>query len=265
MLKQSQRAAAVRVGPVRQPAGHPATERRTGAHGAAQHGGPRGASRDAHQSEGPASPSDDPPRPRRSGSRSGGWGRVLRLGLPLAALATIAAVFWLSRPSYRNAAVTLLDGAKLSSGMEVANPRYIGSTASDEPFQITAVSARPDGPDPKEIALDQVTGDIAMKDGKAATIKASEGVWMRESNRLRLTGGVVLTLSDGYQMETDAMLANIETREVITDGPVTGSGPVGKLEAGRARFQDVDKGVAFFEGGVKVLITKLVKSRATGE
>lgn len=252
MSKQFHRSkGAVRVGPVRQLAADGGPALGGGALAAA---GRRGQGAEA---------SAAPPRPRRSGGRAGG--RWLRLGLPLAALATIAAVFWLSRPSYKQTALNLVDGMKLSAGMELSNPRYIGQTANDEPFQITAVSARPDGPDPTEIALDQVTGDITLKDGKAAQLTASEGIWMRETNRLRLSGGVTLRLSDGYEMETDAMLADIDSREIVTDGDVVGSGPVGRLEAGRARFQDVDKGVAWFEDGVKVLITKLVESRATGE
>lgn len=192
-------------------------------------------------------------------------GRWLRVGLPLAAIGLVSAVFLLSRAEPDRRGIGVLDGVKLAAGMELNNARYLDETASGEPFRLLADAARPNGPDPTEIEFDNITGDITLADGRRVNLRAANGLWERNSNQLRLSGGVVISTADGYEMRTEAALANIDQSEVVSDGAVAGGGPVGEIAAGRARITGQDNIVAWFEDGVKVTITKLVESRATGE
>lgn len=209
------------------------------------------------------------PPPRAAPARRGGFGRLLRLLLPLAALALVTAVFVLSaRSGIDNAANTLVDGLVISGGLEVTNPRYLGEMSDGSPFRVSAKRAQPDGPDPKRIALSGVEGDLTLPEGRALNATAADGLFKPKDKSLRLGGGVVARTNDGYSLAADAIQFDLEKRTGETESPVRIEGPLGEVTADKMEARVETDLVARFTGDVKVVIRKLVEpneGRGVGE
>lgn len=202
---------------------------------------------------------------RRSGGFYSALVRLMRIGLPVAALGLVAALFLFYRPPGDGNELSYVDVGKLASGLELKNPRFSGATSAGEPFQVIADRAVPDGPDPNEVELENVRGEILREDGRTTKLTAEAGTMALKSNTVVLTGDVTIVTSDGYEMRTEVLRGDAEAGKLATDGKVRGAGPAGEIIAGRMRATDREGGVAWFEGGVEVTIRRLVKSRATGE
>ncbi|MEO1331054.1 MAG: LPS export ABC transporter periplasmic protein LptC [Pseudomonadota bacterium] len=202
---------------------------------------------------------------RRGGGAYSSAVRLMRIVLPLAAIGLMGALFLIYQPPARVGDITFVDVGKLASGLELKNPRFTGATSAGEPFLVRADRAIPDGPDPDEVELENVSGEIVRDNGETVRLTAAAGAMALRSNTLVLTGDVKITTSSGYEMTTEVLRGDAEGRRLFSDGPVRGVGPAGEITAGRMRATDDEGGVAWFEDGVQVTIRELVDSRATGE
>lgn len=186
----------------------------------------------------------------RSYSRAVRWMKIV---LPLGALALIAAVFLLGRD--RGAVIDLEsagNAAALSAGMRLENPRFAGVTEDGAPFVVTAVSALPDGAVPDRIDLDRPAGELRLEDGLTLNVTSEKGEMFRRDERLRLTGDVVLTTSDGYRLLTQRVDIDLATRSADAPGTVEATGPRGSIRADRVRVEDGENAVLRFDGNVRV-------------
>lgn len=184
--------------------------------------------------------------------------RFLRLGLPLAALGLLAAVFFSGRPSVETTELMFRTGqiAALQSGMRLTNPRFTGETAAGEPMLLRADWAEPDSPDPEKIALSGIRGSIEMRGGRAIAVTAVSGEMLPKAKEITLADGVVIETSDGYRFETSGLSANLETKTMASAGAVEGAGPLGAIKAGAMRIDDAEAGVVVFTDRVTLVITQ---------
>lgn len=164
--------------------------------------------------------------------------RWLKIGLPLLALGLLSAVFLLPRENGFDGGLiySTADLLALGEGLTVSNPRFTGSTEQGEPFVVSARTATPDGPDPKEVVLDAPDAEIDQAE-RTITLTAATGTLLPKESRLSLSGGVTLVTSDGYEVTTDAVDANIKTGTLDAPGPVRAVGPQGSIEAGSFRAE----------------------------
>lgn len=163
--------------------------------------------------------------------------RLMKIAMPLAAVAVVGAIFVAGRDRADvSALLSAEEIARLSAGLKLESPRFSGRTEAGEPFVIRADWAEPDGAMPDEIAMAEPRGEIALSDGRVLEGRAARGVLDRGSDRLRLTGSVVIETSDGYRVETETL--EIDTAESAAESPVrvTGTGPAGRIEAGAMRL-----------------------------
>lgn len=202
---------------------------------------------------------------RRGGGGYSAMVRFMRIGLPVTALGLILALFLVYRPPSTGHDLTFVEFGSLASGLELKNFRFTGATSAGEPFLVRADRAIPDGPDPNEVELETVSGQITRAGGDKTTLEANSGVVTLKDETIVLTGDVVIRTDGGYEMRTDVLRGDTKTRNFVTDGEVRGQGPAGEIIAGRMRATDADGGVAVFEDGVIVTIRRLVDSRAAGE
>ncbi|MEM1346779.1 MAG: hypothetical protein AAGI34_19655, partial [Pseudomonadota bacterium] len=93
--------------------------------------------------------------------------RLMKIALPVAALATVAAIFVGGLRLGPDADLLAPeDIAVLGAGLALDNPRYSGRTEVGEPYVLSARRAVPDGTAPQEIDLDTPTAAFTLEDGR---------------------------------------------------------------------------------------------------
>ncbi|HUF56543.1 MAG TPA: LPS export ABC transporter periplasmic protein LptC [Thermohalobaculum sp.] len=193
-----------------------------------------------------------------------GWAKWL---LPLGALGLIAAIFLAGRETGHIAEVfTPEEIARLGAGLRLDNPRLAGVTERDQPYELTASAAVPDGPMAEEVTLEQPKGWIEAGERRIDAL-AETAHLNREARLLTLYGGVEVETSDGWQGATPRMTVELAERRAAGPEPVRLSSPRGTLEAGsfRVEYPDEDAGGAggspaedariWFENGVRLRFT----------
>ncbi|SET62716.1 LPS export ABC transporter periplasmic protein LptC [Oceanicella actignis] len=168
--------------------------------------------------------------------------RRLKIALPLMALALLSALFlWpRARGPVSGLRYSTADLARLGQGMAVESPSFTGRTEQGEPFVVRAAVARPDAPDPAEVALERVEASLERRDGAQVTLSAAQGRIGVHEQTLALEGGVVLRSSDGYEVTAPSLSADLRGRSVSAPGPVRAVGPAGAIEAGAFRAARVE-------------------------
>lgn len=185
-----------------------------------------------------------------------GWVKVL---LPVVALSLIGAIFYASRDRGDISDLfTAEEIARLGAGLQVDNPRLAGVTPDDQPYELTAKAAVPDGAMADRISFDTPAGSIEMAE-RRITASAGSGLLDREAMRLELDGDVAIQTSDGWRAETGRLVFRLEGQHVESAGSVAAEGPNGTLKAGsfRAERSGGEDGAAriWFENGVRVVFT----------
>ncbi|MEZ5935115.1 MAG: LPS export ABC transporter periplasmic protein LptC [Alphaproteobacteria bacterium] len=181
----------------------------------------------------------------------------LRFVLPTIAALLLALVMawpWLTGgysglivPVFKNAAEHVGDA------MRMANPRYVGKTKAAEAYEVTASSAFLDPADSDRIHLDQLRARFDRSAASSVHLRADQGVYLREEQRLELKRGVELTFGEGYRFETETAEIDLARGHVEGAEPVAGEGPVGRLAAERFQIEDGGERLRF-EGKVHVTI-----------
>jgi lipopolysaccharide export system protein LptC len=180
--------------------------------------------------------------------------RFLKVALPAAAVALIAAMFLFSgRRAVEGLGVGGLE-IDPADGLRLSSPRFTGETTSGQPFVVTADWALPDGPDPSRVTLGPMRGQITLDPGRRVTLEAATGALFPKEERLTLGEGVVVTTSDGYRATVASAEVDFGAEEARAEGPVAGEGPLGRIEAGAMRAARRDGAdYIWFERGVRVL------------
>ncbi len=188
-------------------------------------------------------------------SRLIAWLKIL---LPLAALVILSTVFLLSRERAPDGDVPLGDAGLSTRAMEerVTHPFYAGTTESGASLTVSAASARPDPAQEGAALAEGLEARLRLTDGSRVTITARGGAVDAEAGRAALTGGVVLRSSAGYRVETETLRAALNRVEITSDGSVTATAPMGRLEAGRMRLvegEGTENARMLFTRGVRLL------------
>ncbi len=187
---------------------------------------------------------------------------LLKIALPLGALALIAAIFLFPRPENgEGIGFSDLD-FDLRDGLQVNAPRFTGVDAEGRPFSVVAEWARPDAPDPESVALGPVRGEIALSPTRRLVLTAAGGELRPKQERLLLEGDVTLSESAGWRLTVSRADISIAEGDLEAEGPVRGAGPGGEIAADAMRAaRRADGDYIWFEGGVTVRIDP---SAATG-
>lgn len=192
----------------------------------------------------------------------------LKILLPLVALGVFASLFLFSAGYDERISFDGVDVSSLEDGLKLDNPRFTGSTAAGEPFTISADWALPDGPDPEEVELSAVEGEIAMADGRTVMVEAAAGVLYPKAKVVTLSDGLKITTSDGYELTAETGRLDTATDEVIATGGVMASGDMGvitadRMRATRARETDAEGGddaYIWFENRVRVSVEEPMRA-----
>ena len=184
-----------------------------------------------------------------------GW---LKVALPLAALAILSTLFLVARRIDPEAALPYaeVDVEDLAREPRMTSPTYAGTTEDGSALTLSADEARPssDGAPANAAALRL---KLATPDGARTDLLAAQARMDPVAREVVLSGGVVVTTSTGYRLETAEMTARLDRTGLESRAPVTATGPAGDIRADRmALSQDARTPGAYvlvFNGGVRLV------------
>lgn len=184
-----------------------------------------------------------------------GW---LKVALPLMALAILATLFLLADRIDPDAALPYaeVDVEDLAREPRMTAPTYAGTTSDGGALTLSADEARPaaDGTPAGALGLRL---QLETPDGATASLTAASAVLDAAGSEIVLSGGVVVTTSVGYRVESAEIAAMMDRSGLQTHAPVTATGPAGQIEAGGMTLgQDNRTPGAYllvFNGGVRLV------------
>ena len=163
-----------------------------------------------------------------------------KIVLPLAALGILSTLFLIAREPGRHTGPNIpfsdVDVDELAREQRLGAPNYAGMTSVGTAIEMTAETARPDPDNPERTFASPVHAVLDLPDGTRAVVSARTGTLDRSADNVVLEGDAVVTTSSGYRMQSQRIVAALGETDLVSNGPVTGDGPPGHLEAGSMRL-----------------------------
>ncbi len=184
-----------------------------------------------------------------------GW---LKVAFPLTALAILSTLFLVARRIDPEAALPYaeVDVEDLAREPRMTSPTYAGTTVDGASITLSAEEARPAA----EGSSAQAAGlrlDLATPDGGTTELVAAEARMDDIAKELVLSGGVTVTTSSGYRLETAEMVAKLDRTGLESRASVVAQGPAGKITSqGMVLSQDIRSlrdYVLVFKGDVRLV------------
>lgn len=182
----------------------------------------------------------------------------LKVLLPLAALAILSTLFLLSQSVAPNQTIPFSDAeiAERIRDQQITTPRFAGTTASGDEVFLSATKAIPGGAGSPGQAED-LRGEIHMVRGGVITFSSQRGWINVPDDAAFFRGQVTIDTDTGYHLVTDRLTTAVRRIEVIAPGPVSGTSPMGTLQAGAMHLSapgtDASQAHLIFTEGVKLL------------
>ncbi len=184
-----------------------------------------------------------------------GWAKIL---LPLCALALLSTLFLFARQSSETDALALAQAEEVARQQRVTAPEFAGVTDDGDLIVISAATAQPDADRPDTVQANDLLLRLDTTDGGYVEVTAIRGEVDGGANIARFLGLARLETSSGYEMETNGLIATLDTGQVTSDGLLEVRAPIGILTAGQVTFQNAADGSGsqlLFTNGVRLLYT----------
>jgi lipopolysaccharide export system protein LptC len=136
----------------------------------------------------------------------------------------------------------------------MGTPDISGFEGTKRSYEIHAVKAVQAFGDTKVITLETIDAKFALGDDTRANLEAATGVYDSTTQKLRLSGGIKLTTTNGYTAELKDANVDIEAGNVDSSTGVMIRGKEGVITSDSIEVLDRGKHV-FFRGNVKVVFT----------
>lgn len=167
-----------------------------------------------------------------------GW---LKIALPLMALAVLSTLFLLADRIDPEDALPYaeVDVEDLAREPRMTMPSYAGITSDGAALSLTAKEARPavDGSPAGALGLRL---ELTTPDGGRTELLAASAAMDDLAREVVLSGGVTITTSTGYRLDTAEIAAKLDRTGLESRAPVTAIGPAGKISADGMTFhQDI--------------------------
>jgi lipopolysaccharide export system protein LptC len=191
--------------------------------------------------------------------------KSLRFILPL--IAVILVVVIMAWPEMEDKIIVvdkedILPNAESDIGQnELLNPNFKTTDAQSQPIHVTAARALQNQENPNVVKLDKPNADIKTKDGTPIHIKALEGTYEQQVEKLFLKDNVTITHGSGYQLQAQELRVNMQTREAFSALPVTIDGPAAHITAVGLEG-NVGDGVLIFKGPAQLTLKAATEAAA---
>ncbi|MEJ8562188.1 hypothetical protein QTO30_13765 [Yoonia sp. GPGPB17] len=182
-----------------------------------------------------------------------GWAKII---LPLCALGLLSTLFLLASSSTEPGEITLEEVETIAREQRVSAPEFSGLTDDGAIIVISANSARPDNTQPDKVSIDDILMRMDNTDGSSIEVTATQGEIDGRTQVASFLGLARLVTSSGYEMETNGLIAELQTGLVTSDGLLEIRAPFGQLTAGKVTFRVASENIAqqmLFTDGVRLL------------
>jgi lipopolysaccharide export system protein LptC len=179
----------------------------------------------------------------------------LKITLPLAALALMSTVFLFARAPTQDSAVPYAEIEEIAREPRLSGAQISGVADDGSVIQLTAETARPLG---DVLLVETIFASIDAVDGIHIDIRAGQGEINNATRIARLTGLARVETSNGYEMETAGITANLTTGQITSDGALEIQAPFGSLTAGQMIIETPEGTggqVMLFQNGVRLVYT----------
>jgi len=192
---------------------------------------------------------------------SGGYTRfvrVMRLVLPLAALALIAVLFLGSGVSETSIApvqeesVPVLKEKRIAQN-ELLNPKFESVDKESQPYVITADRAIQGEVNKDLVMLERPIGVMDMDGGVQLQVRSDTGAYRQDTERFLLEGGVVMRHTDGYTLNTNEAHIDLKQNLAWSEKDVSGTGPDLVIDAKGVQANG-ETGEIVFTGPAKLVL-----------
>lgn len=190
----------------------------------------------------------------------GGYSRfisITKVVLPLIAIGLLGTVFLFTKDDSLEGGFNFsqADLDTLESGMRIVKPRLFGSNPNGDLYNFVADALLPDSLTPSMVEAQRISGEIRYQTGEIVQLTADKAEFMLDGNQIRLSGGMLVVMSDGSRVTGEGLLAELDTGKLISNGSVSATGPLGSIQAGNFRVElvgedDEEKQMIWFENGV---------------
>jgi lipopolysaccharide export system protein LptC len=202
-----------------------------------------------------ASHRGDHARRFRAAARHSRRVRLLRVGLPLAAILgclALALVSWFN-PLRILSRLPISVGDVIVSGTKIKmeNPKLSGFTRDQRRYDVTAGAASQDLTRPGVIELHDINALLEMQEKTTMKLVAQDGLFDSKQERLTLMRDIVVTSSKGDEGYFDEAVIDTKNGNVVSDKPVRLKMLNGTVKGNR--FELTNSGdVIRFDNGVVV-------------
>ncbi|QUJ76133.1 hypothetical protein KDD17_14630 [Sulfitobacter albidus] len=181
---------------------------------------------------------------------------LLKVVLPLAALAILSTLFLLSRAMAPEGAVPFADKEIQDRlrDQQITGPFFSGSSADGDQISFSADTLKsPEG----RVGINRAEGvraRIVTAAGATYQLSADAAELDIGANTALLDGNVTILTSQGYRLNTAQLTSGVSNVTLTAPGKVTALGPIGTLDAGAMTITSPDTG-----NGTQMLFTEGVK------
>jgi lipopolysaccharide export system protein LptC len=180
-----------------------------------------------------------------------GWAKII---LPLCALGLLSTLFLFARDAKTTDDAALAQAVEIAREQKVTAPEFAGVTEKGDIIVIAAKSAKPDVTRPDTLQIDDIRMRLDATDGSFVEVTAVEGEVDGRARIASFLGLARLQTSNGYDMETNGLVAELQTGIVTSNGLLEIHAPFGELTAGKVTFQAGSQ-----EAGQQMLFTNGVR------
>ena len=184
--------------------------------------------------------------------------RFARIGLQFSIFALLALLFLWPRLFSNDTRFDLgsQNANKVAKfeGMQMKNPRYLGTDSKNQPFVVTANLAHQKNSDDSIVILDDPKADISLEQGGGIFIGAKTGYYHQREQRLTLTGQVDVFEDRGYEFHTQQAQIDLAKSQAFGSDPVEGQALKGSFSAENGFHMDKNTRIMTLIGKSKILL-----------
>ena len=189
----------------------------------------------------------------------------LKISLPFFALAILSTLFLFSRHIDIEASLPYsdVDVRQLALEQRLSSPEYSTMTADGGALRISALVAHPQTGSNRESTAESLVARYETSHGLRVDLEAKFGRIDDVAGLLTLRDNVKINTSDGYEMTTGGLVAALDKTQMVSDGAVAGTGPLGHIDAGQMEIRHsaggVDDYVLIFNHGVRLVYDPAIR------